>query len=109
MESAERYGSALRRRLRSADRLSDAAMRLGSRRVKTPLSSVSASLCSVTWRDQRRPPRRLVAGRLGDLLARLGLLDLRLRVFRRFDAVAFFAMRYEYAIQRPSEGLSTIT
>jgi tripartite-type tricarboxylate transporter receptor subunit TctC len=45
----------LRRRLRSAERRNDDATRLGSSRVKTPLSRVSASLCSVTCRDQRRP------------------------------------------------------
>jgi hypothetical protein len=45
----------LRRRLRSAERRNDEAMRFGSLRVKTPLSRVSASLCSVTCHDQRRP------------------------------------------------------
>src|SRR5260370_38764009 len=58
MESAERKGRPLRRLLLSADRFKDAAIRLGSRDVKTPFSRVSASLCSVTWRDQRRPVRR---------------------------------------------------
>src|SRR5436190_9760474 len=55
MERAERNGSALRRLLLTAERFSDAAIRLGSRRVKTPLSSVSTSLRSVTLCDQRRP------------------------------------------------------
>src|SRR3954454_14247679 len=55
MERAERNGSALRRFLLAAERFSEAAMRLGSRRVKTPLSSVSSSLRSVTLCDQRRP------------------------------------------------------
>src|SRR5262245_23271469 len=55
MDSAERKGLALRRLLLSAERFKEAAIRLGSRNVKTPLSRVSASLCSVTWRDQRRP------------------------------------------------------
>src|SRR5215831_11426402 len=55
MESAERKGLLFRRLLLSADRFSDAAIRLGSRNVKTPLSRVSASLCSVTCCDQRRP------------------------------------------------------
>src|SRR6266446_4753627 len=55
MESAERKGLLFRRRLLSADRFNDAAIRLGSRNVKTPLSRVSASLCSVTCCDQRRP------------------------------------------------------
>jgi len=43
----------LRRRLCSAERLSDAAICLALGLVKTPLSSVSASLCSVTSCDQR--------------------------------------------------------
>src|SRR6516225_11456355 len=55
MESAERKGLLFRRELLSADRFKDAAIRLGSRNVKTPLSRLSASLCSVTCRDQRRP------------------------------------------------------
>src|SRR5262249_46392009 len=55
MESAERKGLLFRRLLLSADRFNDAAIRLGSRNVKTPLSRVSASLCSVTCCDQSRP------------------------------------------------------
>jgi len=43
----------LRRLLRSAERFSDAAMALGLPLVKTPRSSVSASLFSVTFCDQR--------------------------------------------------------
>jgi hypothetical protein len=43
----------LRRRLRSAERLSERATALALGFVKTPFSSVSASLCSVTRRDQR--------------------------------------------------------
>src|SRR5258707_3395007 len=57
MESAERNGLLFRRELLAADRFKDAAIRLGSRDVKTPLSRLSASLCSVTCRDQRRPFR----------------------------------------------------
>src|SRR5215470_5510141 len=57
MESAERKGLLFRRELLSADRFKDAAIRLGSPDVKTPLSRLSASLCSVTCRDQRRPFR----------------------------------------------------
>src|SRR5215469_12528661 len=57
MESAERKGLLFRRALLSADRFNDAAIRLGSRDVKTPLSRLSASLCSVTFRDHRRPFR----------------------------------------------------
>src|SRR5215469_18642247 len=59
MESAERKGLLFRRELLSADRFKDAAIRLGSRDVKTPFLRVSASLCSVTCRDQRRPVRAL--------------------------------------------------
>src|SRR5258708_30739392 len=57
MESAERNGLLFRRELLSADRFKDTAIRLGSRDVKTPLSRLSASLCSITCRDQRRPFR----------------------------------------------------
>src|SRR6516162_2525766 len=68
MESAERKGLLFRRELLSADRFKDAAIRLGSRDVKTPLSRLNASLCSVTCRDQRRPfravPLRRTPGRL---------------------------------------------
>src|SRR5260370_42664705 len=64
MESADRNGSALRRLLRTADLFKDAAIFLGSRCVKTPCSSVSASLVCVTRRDQylrdRVFPLRLV-------------------------------------------------
>src|SRR5260370_31863748 len=42
MESADRKGLPLRRLLFSADRFKDAAIRLGSRDVKTPFSRVSA-------------------------------------------------------------------
>ena len=85
MESAERNGSELRRLLRSAERFNEAAIRLGSFEVKTPPLSVSASLCSVTSRDQRR--RLVVAARF---LPRM--LDLRLGRARRLDAAAFLAM-----------------
>jgi len=45
----------LRRWLRSAERFSDAAIRFGSRLVKTPRSRSSASLSRVTRADQRWP------------------------------------------------------
>src|SRR6266568_6533849 len=48
---AERNGSALRRRLRSAERLSDAAMARGLRSLNTPSSRSRASLVSFTRRD----------------------------------------------------------
>src|SRR5437764_12333739 len=50
---AERYGSLLRRLLRSAERLSERAMRLGSRCAKTPRLRSRALLRSVTRCDQR--------------------------------------------------------
>src|SRR5262249_19235775 len=59
MDSAERNALVLRRRLFSADRFKDAAIRLGSRDVKTPLSGVSESLCWVPGRARRRPARAL--------------------------------------------------
>src|SRR3981189_2685227 len=89
MERAERKGAALRRLLRSADRFNDAAICLGSFDVKTPLSSVSASLCSVTRRDQRRPFRECAVGLDAPLLRSP---DLRFRVLCLLDAVAFLAM-----------------
>ena len=93
MESAERNGSALRRLLRSAERFNEAAIRLGSLDVNTPPSRVSASLCSVTARDQRR--RGLVVRRdAPGLLRRLVDLRVVLRAARarRLDAAAFLAM-----------------
>jgi hypothetical protein len=50
---AERNGSALRRRLRSAERLSERAIARGSFKEKTPLSRSRALLVSVTCCDQR--------------------------------------------------------
>lgn len=92
MDSAERNGSDFRRLLRSADRFKDAAIRLGSRKVKTPRSSVSASLCSVTRRDQRLPRRVPVpAVRRAGPVFLLRLAGLRLG---RLDAVAVFAMTH---------------
>src|SRR6185436_6222072 len=90
MESAERNGSDLRRLLRSAERFNEAAIRLGSFEVKTPPSSVSASLCSVTSCDQRRRPA-VAAGRDEPGFLRR-MLDLRARRTRRLDAAAFPAM-----------------
>jgi hypothetical protein len=51
-------GLDLRRRLRSAERLSERAMRAGSRCLKIRSSRSSASLVCITCFDQRRPPRR---------------------------------------------------
>src|SRR5262249_9437672 len=82
MESAERKGLLFRRELLSADRFKDAAIRLGSREVKTPLSRVSASLCSVTCRDQRRPFRARPLRRA----------PWRLRPAPLLDAVVFLAI-----------------
>src|SRR5262245_3158000 len=82
MESAERKGLLFRRLLLSADRFKDAAIRLGSRDVKTPLSRVSASLCSVTCRDQRRPFRA----------APLRRAPWRLRPALLLDAAVFLAI-----------------
>src|SRR5262245_1525410 len=84
MDSAERKGLPLRRLLFSADRFKDAAIRLGSRDVKTPFSRVSASLCSVTWRDQRRPVRRRAAA--------FCPRPRRLRPALVFDAALFFVI-----------------
>src|SRR5262249_57732500 len=86
MESAERKGLLFRRVLLSADRFNDAAIRLGSRDVNTPLSRVSASLCSVTCRDQRRPVR---AARRDEPLCRP---PWRLRPALLLDAAVFFAI-----------------
>jgi hypothetical protein len=59
----------LRRLLLSADRFNEDAIRFGSRNVKTPLSRVNASLCSVTCCDQRRLPPRLIVARAVVFLA----------------------------------------
>src|SRR6516162_11875115 len=87
MESAERKGLLFRRELLSADRFKDAAIRLGSRDVKTPLSSVSASLCSVTCCDQRRPFRAVPLRRA----------PWRLRPTLRLDAAVFLAIAPPHA------------
>src|SRR4029079_15035414 len=89
MERAERNGSDLRRLLRCAERFNEAAMRLGSLKVKTPGSSVSASLCSVTSCDQRR---RRVVGRRTEAGFRRRLIGLRAALLCRLDAAALFAM-----------------
>src|SRR6185437_118730 len=57
---AERYGSLFRRRLCSAERLSERAMRLGSFQVNTLRSRSNALLCVVTAADQRRAELRRV-------------------------------------------------
>ena len=90
MESAERNGSDLRRLLRSAERFNEAAIRLGSFDVKTPPSSVSASLCSVTSCDQRR--RLAVAVRPDEPGFLRRTLDLRADPARRLDEAVFLAM-----------------
>src|SRR5271168_6186 len=54
MDIADRYGSALRRRLRSADAFSDLAILLGSFDLKMSRSRSRASLCSVTSADHLR-------------------------------------------------------
>ena len=53
METAERYAPALRRELCSAERLSEAAIRFGSRNVKRPRRRSSASLSRLTRCDRR--------------------------------------------------------
>jgi hypothetical protein len=90
MESAERNGSDLRRLLRSAERFNEAAIRLGSLKVKTPPWSVSASLCSVTSCDQRR--RLAVVGRREEPGFLRRMFVLRAGPARRLDAAAFLAM-----------------
>jgi hypothetical protein len=73
MDMAERNGSALRRRLWSADLFNDAAMARGERRVKTPVSRSSASLVLMTGADQRCGVA-LAGGRLCRLVLRLLLM-----------------------------------
>ena len=58
IDIADRYEFDFRRRLRSADRFSDMAIFRGLDLVKTPFSSVRASLSRVTRADQRFPRRR---------------------------------------------------
>jgi hypothetical protein len=54
MDMAERYGADLRRRLRSAERLSDRAIAVGVLLAKTRRSKSSASLLRVTEADHFR-------------------------------------------------------
>src|ERR1700752_5117993 len=68
---AERYGSDLGRRLRSAERLSEAVIGFGLRCLNTPPSRSSASLSSVTRCDHFLVPRSFAERRLrGDLALR---------------------------------------
>src|SRR5260370_39116128 len=53
IDMADRNGSVLRRRLRSAERFSERAIRFGSSKVKTRGSKASALLSFVTFCDQR--------------------------------------------------------
>jgi hypothetical protein len=76
--------------LRSAERFNEAAIRLGSFEVKTPPSSVSASLCPVTACDQRR--RLAVAVRRDEPGFLRRMPDLRAGPAPRLDAAAFLAM-----------------
>jgi hypothetical protein len=73
----------LRRRLRSAERLSEAAMRLGSLPLNTPFWRSSASLSRVTRPDQYRVFFRGAA---------LRRFDLRGAVFRLDEVRAIFSL-----------------
>jgi hypothetical protein len=55
IDIAERNGALLRRRLRSAERLSESATARGVRLVNTPRSRSSALLVRMTLADQRLP------------------------------------------------------
>jgi hypothetical protein len=75
IDIADRYEFDFRRRLRSADRFRETAIFRGVDLVKTPFSSVRASLSGVTRADQRFPRRR---GDL-DFVRRLAMLRAMLR------------------------------
>jgi len=62
IDMAERNGSALRRRLASADLFREAAMARGELCVNTPGSRSSALLLFITWADQRCGLGRARAG-----------------------------------------------
>jgi hypothetical protein len=66
IDIAERNGALLRRRLRSAERLSDCATARGLRRVKMPGSRSRALLVRITRADhlRLRPMRRTQQGRV---------------------------------------------
>ena len=57
IDIADRYEFDLRLRLRSAESLSETAIFRGLALLKTPFSSVSASLSRLTRADQRFPSR----------------------------------------------------
>jgi hypothetical protein len=78
IDIAERKGDDFRCVLRSADRLSESAICLGVR-VKTPSSSSSAWLCSVTSCDQRRGWGALRAREDAVCRLALGAADFRVR------------------------------
>src|SRR5215813_12363791 len=96
MERAERNGLALRRRLASAERLSDKAISCGLPRVKTPRSRSSASLSRVTRWDHRLAPRaarrwsppRAFVRALARALVRALLRVVFFRVFNNLLAIA---------------------
>ena len=73
IDSAERYGSALRRVLRYAERFKDSAMARGLRCLKTEGSRSSASLRRVTSADQRFVPVPLAVPALLAVLVTLRL------------------------------------
>src|SRR5882757_10144242 len=101
MESAERNGSDLRRVLCSADDFNDAAIRFGSCCVNTPFLRVSASLCSVTWRDQRRF-RRAPAGGVPVFLMRL------VRLRDLFAMTSPFGSPFQVSTRAPILGSSNV-
>src|SRR6185437_16062462 len=93
---AERNGSALRRRLDSAERLSESAIARGVRLVNTPGSRSSASLVCITRLDHRFAP---LAGMRLDLAAWL-LPDRG----RRRDVVVAISMQPRSAKRVPWRG-----
>src|SRR5215813_1591133 len=99
MERAERKGLALRRRLASAERLSDKAIARGLPRVKTPRSRSSASLSRVTRWDHRLVLRAAPCRRPSALVRAL----LRMLLFRAFsNLLAMAVLRSPPAANTPA-------
>lgn len=95
---ADRKGSALRRRLASAERFSEAAIARGERCVKTPDLRSSALLSRVTLADQRR---LVVVARRCVLVVRRRGLPLGRIVKARAPATSLVWPRHSFAHHRP--------
>ena len=99
MDIADRYEFDFRRRLRSADRFSEMAIFRGVDLVKTPFSSVRASLSRVTRADHRLPRRR---GDL-DFVRRLAMVRANARNYMHVPSLARARVRIKVLVDQAWE------